>query len=119
MNVELGPIVAERRLNVVGRADLEVWVRLGMPRPFPDDPRENYYCPYQITGIGDTKVRYAGGVDAVQALELALHLLPTELDRIRAQQPGLRWEDAPEGDYGFSKAVSTFRTDDTPEDSRD
>ncbi len=117
MNVELGLVVAERRLNVAGRTDLEVWVRLGMPHPFPGDPLRNYYCPYQITGIGDEKVRYAGGVDSLQALELALHILPTELDRIRAQHPGLRWEDGDEGDYGVSKAVSAFRDSKAPEDS--
>lgn len=119
MKVELGQVVAERRLRVLGRPDLEVWVRLGMPRPFPDDPNENHYCPYQVTGIGDAKVQYAGGVDPLQALELALHLLPTELDRLRRQHPGLRWEDGPEGEYGFSKAASAFRSDDTPRESRD
>jgi hypothetical protein len=115
MNVELGQVVAERRLRVSGRPDLEVWVRLGMPCPFPDDPNDNYYCPYQITGVGDAKVRYAGGVDSLQALELALHILPAALDRLRKQNPGLAWEDGPEGEYGFSKAtISAFREDDAP-----
>ena len=118
MNVELGQVVAERRLRVLGRPDLEVWVRLGMPRPFPNDRLNNYYCPYQVTGIGDGKVRYAGGVDSLQALELALHLLPTELDRLGQEHPGLGWLDAPDGDYGFSKAVSSFRAGDTAQEPR-
>lgn len=108
MNPELGPVIAERQLRVLERPDLEVCVRLGAPRPFPDDPLSNYYCPYQVIGVGDAKVRYAGGVDSLQALELALHLLPTELDRLRQECPGLGWLDAPNGDYGFSKAISSF-----------
>jgi Domain of unknown function (DUF6968) len=119
MKVELGQVVAERRLRLLGHPDVEVWVRLGQPRPFPDDPNKNYYCPYQIAGIGDARVRYAGGVDSLQALELALHILPTELDRLRQQHAALGWEDAPEGDYGFSKAVSTFREDEAPRGSHD
>jgi hypothetical protein len=108
MNAELGTAIAERRLRVSDSPNRAIWVRLGAPRPFPDDPLSNYYCPYQITGVGDERVRYAGGVDALQALELALHLLPTELDRLRQGCPGLGWLDAPDGDYGFSKAVSSF-----------
>jgi hypothetical protein len=114
MKVELGPIIAERRLRVTGRSELDVRVRLGTPRPFPDAPYGDYYCPYQIVGVGNEKVRYAGGVDAIQALELALHILPTELDALRQEYPGLGWADAPDGDYGFSHAVSKFRENGPP-----
>jgi hypothetical protein len=119
MKVELGQVIAERRLRVSGRPDLEVWVRLGTPRPFQDDSTDDYYCPYQVSGVGDAKVRYASGVDALQALELALHILPTELDRLRKKYPGLGWEDAAEGEYGFSKAVSAFREGDAPSEPGD
>jgi hypothetical protein len=114
MKVELGAVIAERRLRVIGRPELEVRVRIGTPRPFPDDPNTNYYCPYQIHGVGSGKVRYAGGVDALQALELAIHILPTELDALRQTCPGLGWVDAPEGDYGFSHAASTFAQNGAP-----
>jgi hypothetical protein len=33
-------------------------VQIGKPCEFPDG--KGYYRPYQITGLGDTKVRYAG-----------------------------------------------------------
>jgi hypothetical protein len=108
MKVELGTIIAERHLRVSGHPELDVRVRMGAPRPLPDAPYGDYYCPYQIVGVGTEKVRYAGGVDAIQALELALHILPTELDALRQEYPGLRWADAPDGDYGFSHAVSRF-----------
>src|SRR5215468_4845322 len=114
MKVELGSVIAERRLRVTGQPELDVRVRIGAPRPCPDDPQTNYYCPYQIAGLGIGKVRYAGGVDAVQALELAIHILPTELDALRQKYPGLGWVDAAEGDYGFSRAVSTFAENGPP-----
>ena len=91
MKVELGSVIAERRLRVTGRPELDVRVRIGTPRPFPDAPHNDYYCPYQIVGLGSAKVRYAGGVDAIQALELALHILPTEQDALRQEYPGLGW----------------------------
>jgi hypothetical protein len=114
MKVELGSIIAERRLRVSGRPELDVRVRLGTPQPFPDAPYGDYYCPYQIVGLGSQKVRYAGGVDAIQALELAIHILPTELDALREQHPGLGWTDAPDGEYGFSHAVSKFTENGAP-----
>jgi len=114
MKVELGPVIAERRLRVTGHPELDVRLRIGAPCPFPDAPHGDYYCPYQISGLGSAKVWYTGGVDAVQAVELAIHILPTELDALRQKHPGLGWEDAPEGDYGFSKAVSRFVEDGAP-----
>jgi hypothetical protein len=76
MKVELGSVFAERRLRASGRPELDVRVRLGTPRPLPDAPHGDYYCPYQVIGLGNEKVRYAGAVDAIQALELAIHILP-------------------------------------------
>jgi hypothetical protein len=114
MKVELGSVIAERRLRVTGRPDLDVRVRLGMPQPLPGASYGDYCCPYQIVGVGNEKVRYAAGVDAVQALELALHILPTELDALRQEYPGLGWVDAPDGDYGFSHAVSKLAENGPP-----
>jgi hypothetical protein len=71
---ELGEVIAKRRLSVTGQPALEIWVVLGTPGPFPDAPDGDHYCPYQIKGIGDEELRYAGGVDSLQALELALHI---------------------------------------------
>jgi Domain of unknown function (DUF6968) len=114
VELQLGPVIAERRLRVKGHPDLDVRIRIGTPSPFADAPYGDYYCPYQIIGLGSERVRHAGGVDAVQALELAIHVLPTELDALRQEHPGLGWEDAPDGDYGFSKAVSRYVQDGPP-----
>jgi hypothetical protein len=112
MRVPLGAVVAERRLRIEGQPTVDVTLRVGLPMPFPPEPPgtfAGYYCPYQIVGIGREKVGYAPGVDAVQALEEAIHILPTELDALRRDHPGLRWEDAPAGDFGFTRAVSAFQ----------
>lgn len=101
MEVELGQVIAERLLRAVGSDGLDVRVLVGLPYPFRDEPYDNYLCPYQVKGLGDAKVRHATGVDAVQALELALRILPVQLDVLRVQHPG-QWEDASAGDYGFS-----------------
>jgi hypothetical protein len=99
--MELGAVIAERRLILLGKPELDVRVRIGMPRPF-DAPSGDYYCPYQITGIGRGRVKRAGGVDAIQALELAIQIIPVELDTLRREHQGLRWADAEPGDYGFT-----------------
>lgn len=101
MRVELGVVIAERRFHVLGRPEMDVRLRLGMPRAF-DDSEGDFYCPYQIVGLGEEVVRYVGGVDGLQALELAIRFMPTELETLRHRCPGLRWADAPDGHLGFN-----------------
>ncbi|MDM5176568.1 hypothetical protein PO883_05080 [Massilia sp. DJPM01] len=72
MNVEtLGAIFATRMLELVS-ADgsiRPVWIKIGKPRKYEKNIR---FCPYQIIGIGDEKIRYALGSDALQSLILTL-----------------------------------------------
>jgi hypothetical protein len=72
---DVGMVVASRELNLP--AEKKVTVTIGKPEKLPD--AEDYYCPYLIAGIGGERVRYAGGVDAVQALELAFKMIGTDL----------------------------------------
>jgi hypothetical protein len=72
---DVGQVIATRVLNLRGSA--QVTIRLGKPEKFPDSV--DYYCPYEIRGVGNQRVRYAGGVDAVQALELALKSIGADL----------------------------------------
>jgi len=68
----VGEIFARRDLYILNddEPDEEVVVLIGKPWPFSD--LKDYYCPHQITGGGEEGVRYAGEVDAVQALQLAM-----------------------------------------------
>jgi hypothetical protein len=99
----IGEVIAARRLSLANAPSADIVVLMGKPQPFPDDPPDSgYYCPIQIMGVGSQQVKYAGGVDAFQALELGLRLLGIELAVInRAVGGTLRWEGEEEGDLGF------------------
>jgi hypothetical protein len=96
---DVGEIIARRKLYVDGTPRKEAAVLIGKPCQFSESP--DYYCPYQIVGVGNERVMYAGGVDAIQALEETMAILPTELEVLFRAYPTLRWEDAPPGDLGF------------------
>lgn len=64
----VGVVIATRELSL--DEDKKVEVLIGKPEPFPDGI--DWYCPYKIIGIGSGRVGWAGGVDPVQALVLAL-----------------------------------------------
>ena len=98
----VGEVIATRSLLLLrdGTAKAEVIVVLGKPQAGQD--QHGFYCPYQIRGAGDEKVRAAHGVDAFQALQLALSILAVELDVLNKELGGrLRWECDDEGGLGF------------------
>lgn len=100
MKIEkVGVVFATRELFVVGR-DQKITVKIGKPVPFPDG--SNYYCPYQIVGLGKEKIHFGAGIDAVQALLLALHNIGAELYTSKeARARTLGWEGGGIGDLGF------------------
>jgi hypothetical protein len=71
----IGITIATRELDLDGKE--KVLIKIGMPQEFPEGG--SFFCPYRILGIGRGKVRYAGGVDPVQAVELALKCIATDL----------------------------------------
>jgi hypothetical protein len=98
----LGQVIAERRLLLQKERgeDQEVLVLLGKPEPFSGSP--DYFCPYQIKGIGDEKIKYVGGVDAFHAIGLALQALGAELQVLNQDLNGrLRWDGSEKGALGF------------------
>ena len=101
-------IIAVRRLRLLGEPDREIVLKLGRPQLSPDSLEyEEYYCPYQIAGAGDERVRYAAGVDAFQALQLALTLIGPALSRLKGELDGrLQWDYDDAGGFGFPNAGS-------------
>ena len=100
---DLGDVIAMRELSLVegDAVPKTVLVKLGKPRQFPD--ASSYYVPFQITGIGSEKVRRAGGVDAIQAIQLAMKMIGATLDKLNQDVGGsIRWEAGGVGDLGFS-----------------
>lgn len=78
----------------------EVSVIIGKPEKFPDS--DDYYCPYQVIGIGKGNVRYAGGIDSVQALLLTLNMIGADLYTSKEAKAGiLSWKGGAKGDLGF------------------
>lgn len=95
----LGEIVATRKL-AIGLREGAIEVLIGRPSPFPDS--EDFFVPYQIIGIGDESIRYAGGIDSVQCIQLAMAKIGYELEAINESLGRtLRWEGDETGNLGF------------------
>jgi hypothetical protein len=79
-----------------------VIVKIGVPQRYPEG-EEDYFCPYQILGIGDERVRYGSGIDALQALMLTLKMIGADLYTTpEAKSGALSWVgQSVKGDLGF------------------
>ncbi|MBS2033326.1 MAG: hypothetical protein JST54_35965 [Deltaproteobacteria bacterium] len=91
----IGPVFAERTFDLVGKRQKLV-VKIGKPKRFRGGG--GFYCPFQFRGGGVNRIRYAGGVDAVQALQLAMERIGVDL---RHFAPPLTWDAGMDGDLGF------------------
>ena len=99
----VGEVVARRDLYILNdeEPNQDVVVLIGKPQSIPD--LRDFYCPYQILGAGESKVRYAGGVDAVQAIQLALKAIETDLATLNEKcGRKLRWLSGEVPGLGFS-----------------
>lgn len=77
----LGELLAEREYEASdgrGGAPRTVVLRIGRPRP-DTRPGGDWVCPFQIIGLGNDDVMAVGGVDAVQALHLAMAMAGARL----------------------------------------
>ena len=103
MNLDdVGEIIAVRKLSLLlhNGPHTEIFVFLGKPKQLPDHP--DYYCPYQIKGVGSETVGYMCGIDPFQALQLAIRALGGDLEILNQHLGGnLRWEGDEKGWLGF------------------
>jgi hypothetical protein len=78
---EIGDVIAERRITYEAAAGgrRPVVVRIGRPVLDTSAPNETWVCPFQIQGLDSDRVMGIFGVDAMQALLLAIHTIPAEL----------------------------------------
>ena len=85
-------IVAQRKFEL-SRDDgsATVIVSFGQPAPIPDNTNGDWYCPWRIEGPNGTRELFAGGVDSLQALLLAISMVRSELKFIIAPNGGLTW----------------------------
>ena len=61
----------------------------------------SFYTPYQLKGVGSERIKYAGGVDAVQSLQIAMKMIGVELEVLHKPSSKISWECGEEGDFGF------------------
>lgn len=85
-------IVAQREFEL--RSDdgsVSVIVSFGRPAPIPENTNGDWYCPWRIEGPKGTRELFAGGVDSLQALLLAISMVRSELKFVIAPNGGLTW----------------------------
>jgi hypothetical protein len=91
-DLEFDEPIAER---VIEGSDCTITVQIGPPRPETTDDDASWYCPYRIKGFPNEpdRERYAGGMDAVEALVYAIANIGAELNYREKKQLGLNWLD--------------------------
>ena len=95
----IGEVIATRRLCLVDDPGREILVKIGKPQL---SKHNDYFCAIQVTGIGEERVYGIYGVDSVQALELGMRAIGSELQRLNTQHQGrIEWGGAPKGWFGF------------------
>lgn len=93
--------IASRTLRIVeGDGERSVVVRLFLPEP----DGAAWTCAYEVGWPENPRFFQAFGVDAVQAIELALHMIGAELYTSEHHQAGTLVFDAPGAGYGFPVA---------------
>jgi hypothetical protein len=98
----IGEVIAERTYSVSGSPPGSggVIVLLGQPEKLPDST--DYYCPFLIAGLEPAKVRCAYGIDAFQAIQLAMTAIGAFLTSLNESEGSkLRWEGDQDGHLGF------------------
>jgi hypothetical protein len=95
----VGETIATRSYSLLREGETGV-VLLGKTLHFPN--HIDFYCPYEIKRSIHRKLWGIGGVDAFQALQLAVNTLRVELEMLRRNGGGqLVWEGDDKGDLGF------------------
>lgn len=91
-------VIAVRRFWWEYESSRQLLVSIGKPTQSPDTVGEFYY-PIQTSGFGnDERVEAIFGVDAFQALELAMRYVGWRMSAIDSESGGrLRWEFGDDG----------------------
>ena len=98
----VGEVIASRRFTLVrdSQPPVEVVILMGKTRGIPTPARLLLLLSNQR--VRSRKVIVIGGVDAFQAMQLALKTIGVELDVINKDSGGrLEWVAGQEGDLGF------------------
>lgn len=99
-SVSFGPVIAERRLHPRGAPRRSVVVTLGRPRKTKGF--DDWECPFRIAGARIRQVEYGRGMDAFQALTMALEGVRYFLDRLDTP---LVWGGVLDDHSGFQRVI--------------
>lgn len=92
-------VVATRTLNLrQGNVDGEIAIRIFAPKQ--RDPRA-WSCRYEIDWPEGRKAMDAWGVDSIQALLVALHMIGADIYTSSYHKSGSLFSEAPGRGYGF------------------
>ncbi len=100
-NARLGRVIAIRQFTLRGSPRKAVVVKLGIPRKDMQKGGD-WLCPIQVRGLGDPTVKHIHGIDAFQALIMALECVRAHLEPRRGQ---LSWAAGEKGQTGFPRYV--------------
>ncbi len=94
-------IIAERLLDIENEGGLAP-LTVSIAKPFPIEAG-GWVCAYRLTAIGRTHVTPVGGADSVHAIQLAMHMIQTQLTNMsRHHKITFLGSD----DFGFSTAAA-------------
>ena len=92
-------LIAVREFSLDGR---EGAVRVELDRPIKSPGHDDYCCSFRILGLGADLSSHACGIDAIQAIMLALTKIGVILHSSDEARSGrLAWPSAGSGDFGL------------------
>jgi hypothetical protein len=97
--VDIANPVATRRFHWTDKAGKAHVVECVLGKPEPHDDSGDMCCPYQINS---KSVRYAVGIDGIQAFLLALQMVKAELEVLQSElSTRLSWHGGNPGELGL------------------
>jgi hypothetical protein len=99
---ELVDPIATRRFEWRDDGGARHVVEVALGRPVRVDGSGEMRCPFRILGFGSEEVRYAVGVDGVQAILLSLRMIRANLEALEFEcSARLSWSGSDPGDLGL------------------
>lgn len=102
MDVDLGTVIVARTVTWVPTKGTpsDVTILIGAPRD--SDEFGGVIVPFQMRGLGSERVKFAGGVDGIQAFLLTLRMIRVDLECYQHELDGrLIWLDDESGSCGL------------------
>jgi hypothetical protein len=97
----VGTVIAERQLQFRDPKHGERTVRVLLGAPMESPGSGEWYCPWQILGLGGDEVRATYGIDAFQCLQLVMKMIGANLYAQTDHGKQVSWINGQSADFGF------------------